>query len=304
MSPPTPFPAPASTRGAIAEKPWHAHITIDLLAHVLARSIFHPFIAWLIPLCLRSLSYPTSHPHFQYTCFYAALVSLLALLGKLNNRLAWGPTRKLDWEREVVVITGGASGLGKVIAEMYGMRGVSVAVLDVRVPEEKERSEALEHVRFYKCDVASLEDVRRARGEIEEDVRRADLSRYSVTKRILQSRSNPQLLSFSHLVSASKKPNHRSNQPSDYSTTANHPSTARLRHHPNKQRRHRRRPPSPLAPPRANHQNPNDKPPLALPHPPNFPPVPPRSTFRRHNRHNLLCAWKIRSGEFNGLCGG
>jgi hypothetical protein len=176
MASPTRLSAPASTLSAPAEKPWHAHITIDLLAHVLARSIFHPYIAWLVPLCLRSLSYPTSHPHFQYTCLYATFITLFAVLSKLNKRLAWGPPRKLDWEHEVVVITGGASGLGKVIAEMYGMRGVSVAVLDVRVPDEKERerSEALEHVRFYRCDVGRLEEVQRARGEIERDVRRTD----------------------------------------------------------------------------------------------------------------------------------
>ena len=156
-----------------AENPWHTHITIDLLAHVLARSLFHPYIAWLIPLCLRSLSYPTSHPHFQYTCLYAAFITVLAVLRKADKRLAWGRPRKMDWEREVVVITGGASGLGKVLAEMYGMRGVSVAVLDVRVPEERERSEALEHVRFYRCDVSRLEDVQRAKGEVERDVRRS-----------------------------------------------------------------------------------------------------------------------------------
>jgi hypothetical protein len=173
--PPTLLSAPVSTLSPPAEKPWHAHITIDLLAHVLARSIFHPYIAWLIPLCLRSLSYPTSHPHFRYTCLYAAFISLWAVLRKADHRLAWGAPRKMDWEREVVVITGGASGLGKVMAEMYGMRGVSVAVLDVRVPDEKERgeSEALEHVRFYKCDVSRLEEVQRAKGEIERDVRRA-----------------------------------------------------------------------------------------------------------------------------------
>jgi hypothetical protein len=176
MSSSTRRTAPASTLNTPAEKPWYAQITIDLLAHVLARSLFHPYIAWLIPLCLRSLSYPTSHPHFRYTCLYAAFITLFAVLSKVNKRLAWGPPRKLDWEREVVVITGGASGLGKVIAEMYGMRGVSVAVLDVRVPdeEERERSEAMEHVRFYRCDVGRLEEVQRARGEIERDVRRTD----------------------------------------------------------------------------------------------------------------------------------
>jgi NAD(P)-dependent dehydrogenase (short-subunit alcohol dehydrogenase family) len=68
-----------------------------------------------------------------------------------------------------VVITGGAGGLGKVLAETYGMRGVSVAVLDIREPAEQ--SEALENVRFYRCDVSSIEDVREARMWIEKDVR-------------------------------------------------------------------------------------------------------------------------------------
>lgn len=208
MATPSRISAPASTRRQpVAEKPWRAYITIDLLASVLARSIFHPYIAWLIPLCLRSLSYPTSHPHFKYTCLYAVFISLLALLRKIDKRLAWGPARKLVWEREVVVITGGASGLGKVLAEMYGMRGVSVAVLDVRMPEEK--SEALEHVRFYKCDVSSLEDVRRAKGLIEEDVR--SIVYYLVChERIHQVAIEEQ--TSSHLVS-SHIPSHQINSP-------------------------------------------------------------------------------------------
>ena len=97
-----------------------------------------------------------------------------------------------------MVITGGASGLGKVIAEMYGMRGVSVAVLDVRVPEEKERSEALEHVRFYACDVSSLEDVQRAKGLIEEDVRKSSLSLLAFF--FISSRGKSQIKSLSHQI--------------------------------------------------------------------------------------------------------
>lgn len=87
----------------------------------------------------------------------------------MDKRLAWGPPRKLDWDEEVVVITGGAGGLGKILAETYGMRGVSVAVLDIREPEEQ--SEALENVRFYKCDVSSITDVQQAKVAIEKDVR-------------------------------------------------------------------------------------------------------------------------------------
>ncbi|KAM0718449.1 hypothetical protein Q7P37_005519 [Cladosporium fusiforme] len=156
------------------EKPWHAHITIDLLVTVLTNTLFHPFIAWLLPLCMRSLSYPYTHPHFQYTLYYAVVISLLALLHKLDKRLAWGAPRRLDWDEEVVVITGGASGLGKLLAETYGMRGVSVAVLDVRVPEEQEE-EVLENVHFYKCDVSKLEDVQKAKASIEKDLGRATI---------------------------------------------------------------------------------------------------------------------------------
>jgi NADPH:quinone reductase-like Zn-dependent oxidoreductase len=157
-----------STR-PLPEKPWHAYITIDLLVLVLARSVFHPYIAWLVPLCLRSLSYPYSHPHFRYACIYATCITIFALLYKLDKRLAWGPARKLNWDEEVVVITGGAGGLGKALAETYGMRGVSVAVLDMREPEEQ--SEALENVHFYKCDVSDIADVQKARVSIEKDVR-------------------------------------------------------------------------------------------------------------------------------------
>lgn len=160
--------APTSTP-TVVEKPWHAYITIDLLALVLARSVFHPYIAWLIPLCLRSLSYSYSHPYFKNTCIYAVCVTILALLCKLDKRLAWGPPRKLNWDEEVVVITGGAGGLGKVLADTYGMRGVSVAVLDIREPEEQ--NEAIENVRFYKCDVTSTADVQKAKASIEKDVR-------------------------------------------------------------------------------------------------------------------------------------
>jgi NAD(P)-dependent dehydrogenase (short-subunit alcohol dehydrogenase family) len=88
----------------------------------------------------------------------------------LDRKLAWGPPRKLNWDEEVVVITGGAGELGKVLAETYGMRGVSVAVLDIREPEEQ--SEALENVRFYKCDVSSIEDVQNAKISIVKDVRK------------------------------------------------------------------------------------------------------------------------------------
>ena len=236
------------------EKPWHAYITIDLLVNVLARSVFHPYIAWLVPLCLRSLSYSYSHPYFQYACVYATCVSVLALLRILNKKLAWGSPRKLNWDEEVVVITGGSRGLGKVLAETYGMRSVSVAVLDIREPEEQ--SEALENVRFYKCDVSSIEDVRKAKLAIEQDVRREYQNNIQKYNQVL-----PPL-------------------------TPSPP--ARPMHNPHQQRRHRLRRSPPLPHPYANQHHPADEPALPLPHPPNFPPFAPCLALRRHDRHHRL----------------
>ena len=37
-----------------------------------------------------------------------------------------------DWSREVVVVTGGSDGIGKVVVGLLAERGVKVAVLDVQ----------------------------------------------------------------------------------------------------------------------------------------------------------------------------
>lgn len=244
--------ASSTSTQALPEKPWHAYITIDLLLSVLNRTIFHPFIAWLIPLCMRSLSYPYTHPHFQYTFAYAIVITLFALLYKLDKRLAWGPPRQLDWDSEVVVITGGASGLGKLLAETYGMRGVSVAVLDIRLPEERE-SEGLENVRFYKCDVSDLAEVQKAKALIEKDVRRL-----------------PEQMRSQQLPKTNMN------------------TSARSANNPDKQRRHRLRLLPAHSPTRADNPHTNHQPALTLPHPPNLPTVPPRLTHRRHYRDHLL----------------
>lgn len=154
-----------------SEPPWTHHLTLDTLVLILSRSLFHPFIALLIPLCLRACAKPYTSASMQFALVWAALVLLAHLLRALNTRLAHGPPRELDWEEEVVVITGARSGLGRVLAEMYGMRGASVAGLDLTVPPgESEASEGLAGARWYACDVSRLEEVQRAREGIERDV--------------------------------------------------------------------------------------------------------------------------------------
>ncbi|KAM0795300.1 putative short-chain dehydrogenase/reductase family protein [Usnea florida] len=157
-------PPPRST-------PARALLTLDLLIHVLSRTLFHPFLAALLPLCLRALAAPYNSTSFILTSAFAICVCLYSVLQGVNNRLAYGPPREINWEDEVVVITGGVGGLGGCLAEIFALRGVGVAVLDVEVPPTWAKAEGLakgpadgeerEGVRYYYCDVGNYEQVER-----------------------------------------------------------------------------------------------------------------------------------------------
>jgi hypothetical protein len=146
---------------------WAKPLSVDLLLKVLNVTFLHPFVAWMMPLCMRAQAMRWEHPAIQIAIGYASLLTALYFLGVLNRQIAYSKPRPVDLSEEVIVITGGASGLGLLIAEVYGMRGATVAVLDVK---ELESGEA-RGVSAYKCDVGDKEQLARVAVEIERDVR-------------------------------------------------------------------------------------------------------------------------------------
>lgn len=95
------------------------------------------------------------------------------MLGILNKRIAYGAPRKVDWQDEVVVITGGVGGLGGCLAEIFALRGVGVGVLDVAVGGEKSAvrdGEEREGVRYYHCDVGSSSQIESVWARVGEDL--------------------------------------------------------------------------------------------------------------------------------------
>ncbi|KAI9370199.1 hypothetical protein BJX61DRAFT_106707 [Aspergillus egyptiacus] len=173
-SPPTKriFTTPSQSTTTAPPQQWHAHLTFDLIVKVLSRSILHPFIAWIIVLCLRAQATPYSHPVFITASAYATFLTLLDIAFMISDRIAFGADRHVDLSEEVIVITGGASGLGRLIAQIYGLRGVSVAVLDV-AGEEDVRTKGWEEVggvEYYQCDIGVREQVERAAERIREDL--------------------------------------------------------------------------------------------------------------------------------------
>ena len=93
-------------------------------------------------------------------------------MSALSDRYAYGQPREVNLSDEVVVITGGKGGLGGCIAEVYGMKGVRVAVLDINVGKEEEKASAEDEgdVRCYRCDVGNRAEVEKVWRRVVEDL--------------------------------------------------------------------------------------------------------------------------------------
>lgn len=151
-------------------KQWHEHLNIDLIMTVLHRSVLHPFIAWIIVLCLRAQATPYAHPAFIVAFAYATFLTLLDIAFMISDRIAFGVPRQVDLSEEVIVITGGASGLGRLVAQIYGLRGASVAVLDIAKEKDVKGWEDVGGVEYYRCDIGVRDEVETVARRIEEDV--------------------------------------------------------------------------------------------------------------------------------------
>jgi short chain dehydrogenase len=153
------------------EKRWYELLNLDLLLTVLHRTFLHPFVAWVAVLCLRATVTPVTDRVFIATTVYAVFLTFLALAKVLNDRLAYGiPRDVVGLDEEVVVVTGGASGLGKLIAQIYGMRGANVAVLDVKGFADVDGWDGLTNVEYYQCDIVNRSQVEASARRIVEDV--------------------------------------------------------------------------------------------------------------------------------------
>ncbi|WAO83197.1 Hypothetical protein NCS54_00038000 [Fusarium falciforme] len=145
---------------------WFAPMSIDLILKVLNTTFLHPFVCWIIPLCFRAQTVKWDAPPMIASIAWATFITLCWMANIINQRIAHGIPREVDLSEEVIVITGGASGLGLLVAEVYGMRGATVAVLDVN---EMENTEA-RGVTYYKCDVGDKDQVAKVALEIEKDL--------------------------------------------------------------------------------------------------------------------------------------
>ncbi|KAH7016411.1 uncharacterized protein B0I36DRAFT_298755 [Microdochium trichocladiopsis] len=86
-------------------------------------------------------------------------VAALAVLGTLSQLNEWLSRRKTnnfltdkswDWSKEIVVVTGGSSGIGATIVEKLQHRGIKIIVLDINKPSK----EFGKNTSFYQVDLS------------------------------------------------------------------------------------------------------------------------------------------------------
>ncbi|KAF2675425.1 NAD(P)-binding protein [Microthyrium microscopicum] len=145
---------------------WHSYLTIDLVVLAAQRTILNPFFAWALPLSLRAITVPYEHLSLQLTIAYAALITCYYIFTAIDQRIAYGQSREVELSSEVVVITGGAGGLGLLLADFYRMNGASVAIFDIKEPP----TDGIQGIEFYKCDVGDAGQVQAAAERIKADI--------------------------------------------------------------------------------------------------------------------------------------
>lgn len=145
---------------------WFAPLSVDLFLKVLNVTLLHPFVAWIIPLCFRAEHQAWDTQPMVVSISWAIFVTALWMGNVWSHRVAYGVHREVDLSEEVIVITGGTSGLGLLVAEVYGMRGATVAVLDKNPLENTEAR----GITYYQCDVSDKAQIARVAADIERDL--------------------------------------------------------------------------------------------------------------------------------------
>jgi len=134
-------------------------LDVDLVVKVLCHTAFGPYFTALIPvfyffhgarwpdaILVITLGYSIAVSAFWFLKWYSRLY-------RNQGSLLFAPPR-FDWGDQIVVVTGGASGIGELIANTLAVRNVTVVVLDVN-PIVTENY----NITYYKCDVSKWEEV-------------------------------------------------------------------------------------------------------------------------------------------------
>lgn len=113
----------------------------DTILRLITQTALNPAIT--LPIYLATLftakgrSYIASRPQ---TAEWIKTLSLLSVLRSVSKFLDKGVLNNwkndvYEWDKEIVVVTGGSDGIGAIVVGMLAQKGVKVVILDVQTPK-------------------------------------------------------------------------------------------------------------------------------------------------------------------------
>lgn len=142
--------------------------TADVVSNVLHHTVLSPWK--IIPILALAQYTSKGRELLESRPQLLKALKALASLAVLSRLTAWLDRRTInngvqdhyDWNREVVVLTGGSGGIGQRIAQLLGARGIKVAILDITAPTNPLPNS----VRFYECNITSPPAIAEAAAKI------------------------------------------------------------------------------------------------------------------------------------------
>ncbi|KAF2268538.1 NAD(P)-binding protein [Lojkania enalia] len=145
-------------------------ITLDTILRLLSKTVLNPALTLPLVLLARcthkgkflSAQHAQSFRYLRQALYLGIATKLSATLDDyvMNN----GANDIYDWNREIVVVTGGSDGIGKIVVQLLAERGIKVAVMDV----QDLTYEAPPSVHFFRTDLASTSSIASSASEIRE----------------------------------------------------------------------------------------------------------------------------------------
>ncbi|WWC68968.1 uncharacterized protein I206_102904 [Kwoniella pini CBS 10737] len=144
---------------------------IDVVIKILSSTLFSPFFVIFLPVTFLSQTH-SSHPAFIASCAWTFSICMIATLTHIDRIYKSGGNwlfapKKLNWDEQIVLITGGGSGIGALLAETLALRNIPVVVLTKDEPKFETPND---NINTYICDVSDYKSVQAVAEKIRKEV--------------------------------------------------------------------------------------------------------------------------------------